>query len=270
MRHTIGVLLATMVLSTSAALPQTSDDGEITGRIVDAQGVAIPGVLIRIRCGEDLKEAVTDKDGRFAARSLALATYQVRAELAGFLPAAGTIRLSPAIKRAHLVWQLGAGCLEEEVRVILSLREAAPLVDAILHVRVTSAHGPALMSERPECESHVAQEYSAEVLSTARGGRIVVANVQRGTLRVFLFPREARLEPGREYLALLWPNGVAADQLVLPIVSGRLASAPAAGTLAGLRVSEAMETLGRWSKEHPRKPPAAHQPVAADAAPRRG
>ena len=50
MRHTIGVLLATMVLSTSAALPQTSDDGEITGRIVDAQGVAIPGVLPPAGC----------------------------------------------------------------------------------------------------------------------------------------------------------------------------------------------------------------------------
>ena len=143
--------------------------------------------------------------------------------------------------------------------MILGLREAAPLVDAILHIRVTSARGAALISERPECASHVVQEYSAEVLTTARGGRTVAANDQRDPLSVFLPPREARLEPGREYLALLWPNGVAADQLVLPVVSDRLAPGAAAGTLAGLRVPRGeLSALARQSlvlpdyKNHPK------------------
>lgn len=42
MRHTIGALLATMVLSTSTALAQTAGDGAITGRLALLGGRALP------------------------------------------------------------------------------------------------------------------------------------------------------------------------------------------------------------------------------------
>ena len=59
-------------------------------------------------------------------------------------------------------------------------------------------------------------------------------------------PREARLTPGVEYLALLWPDGEADEQLMLPILSGHVT---AAGELNGLTAAQALAVLERWSRE---------------------
>ena len=60
--------------------------------------------------------------------------------------------------------------------------------------------------------------------------------------------QDGSLEPGLEYLALLWPDGLATDNLVLPIVSGLVAS-PSAGAVNGMPVDEALRVLGMWSQE---------------------
>ena len=246
MPKTTRLILSTLVLSTVVAFAQRATDGEIAGRITDKAGAALPGARVTISSDETSKEAITDIDGRFVVRSFTPTTHHVIAALPGFVSASGVIRLSPTNSRAYVAWHLELGCLDENIRVILSARQAAPVVDAIVHIRVTSANGPVLMSVRPECVGSVLQQYSAQVLDGAPGGRPTTAPA--GNLEVFLLPSEGRLEAGREYLALLWADGRAADHLVLPIVSGRVAS-PAAGELVGMPVREALSTLIGWSRK---------------------
>lgn len=245
MTRTIPRLLSMVVLTAVAAVAQAGADGEIAGRMSDATGAPLPGVRVRISTGDESREAITGVDGRFVVRSLPLATHRVVTELAGFVSKSGAITLSPETRRAYVAWRLEVGCVDEGVRVILDVREAAPVVDAIAHVRVSSADGPVLVSQRPECVGRVLQQYSVVVLDSAKAGAATASG--RTDLQIFLSPDEAGLEPGGEYLALLWPCGRAADRLVLPIRSGRAVS-PAAGERAGVCVREALEALRSWSR----------------------
>ena len=93
-------------------------------------------------------EKITDWHGRFHVSELTPGTYSVQAELAGFRPASGAITLSEVTPRAHLAWSLDLGCTAEDVRVKMSPREAAPIAEAIVHLRLTSADGPLLSSTR--------------------------------------------------------------------------------------------------------------------------
>lgn len=246
-RTVLAVLL--VVVATASAVGQTDANGEIAGRIVDSQAGALPGVRITISSTDVRREAVTDHDGRFVVGMLKLGTYRLEAELAGFASKSGTITLSPATRRAYVAWPLDIGCISDDVRVVLSAREAAPMVDAIVHVRVRSDNGSLLWSTRPECAGSVVESYAVEVLNEVvrRSGR----NDGRTALQLFLPPRDARLKPGGEYLALLWPGGHTGDGLVLPIVSGRVTST-VGDPLGGMRVAEALETLAQWSRERRR------------------
>ena len=215
--------------------------GEIAGRITDIQAAALPGVRVTISSGDQRREAITDRDGRFVVGMLKPGTYRVAADLAGFVPESGTITLSPATRRAHIAWSLEIGCLEPDLRVILNARDAAPMAAAIVHVRVASDNGPLLWSGRPDCAGSVVQSYTVEVLNAvARRGR---TDDRRATLQMALELHESRLKPGGEYLALLWPGWRAGDGLVFPIEAGRISSR-AGDVLSGMRVEEAMDALG--------------------------
>jgi hypothetical protein len=245
MQNTLWAVLL-VIVSTASTVGQTAADGEIAGRITDSQAAALPGVRIAISSSDERREAITDNDGRFVLGMLKLGTYRVAAELAGFVSTSGTITLSPTTRRAQIAWPLEVGCIEEDIRVILDAREAAPLVDAIVHVRVTSDTGPLLWSWRPECAGSVVQSYTVEVLNAVV--RPSGKDDRHTTLQILMSRHEVRLTPGGEYLALLWPSWRAADGLVFPIVSGRISS-PAGEVLSGMRVEEALEALGKWSRE---------------------
>jgi hypothetical protein len=58
------------------------------------------------------------------------------------------------------------------------------------------------------------------------------------------------LETGQQYVALLWLNRRAGDQ-VLPVVSGLIA-APSERELNGMRVDDALKVLGKWAEERQR------------------
>jgi hypothetical protein len=93
------------------------------------------------------------------------------------------------------------------------------------------------------------QDYTVEVLGGPSGGRRGQARLLRRPTRIFLHAWESALESGQEYLTLLWPNEMAAETLVLPVVAGRVAATKAADELGGMPVATAMETLERWSRE---------------------
>ena len=58
--------------------------GAIKGRIVDAQGLAVPGANVTVTGPQGAKTVVTDAEGRFSVPFLTPGAYVVRAELPGF------------------------------------------------------------------------------------------------------------------------------------------------------------------------------------------
>ena len=244
-----GLVVLLTVVVTATALGQTTTEGEIAGSITDIQAAALPGVRVTITSSDERREAITDSHGQFVLRMLKLGTYRVAADLAGFVSESGTITLSATTRRAHIAWSLKVGCISEDIRVILSARETAPMVAAIVHIRVRSINGPLLWSSRPECAGSVVQSYTVDVLRAV--ARRSGMDDGRATQQMLLALRETRLKPGVEYLALLWPDWRAGDGLVFPIEAGRVSS-PAGDVLSGMRVEEALDALGQWSRQPPR------------------
>ncbi|HKW48404.1 MAG TPA: carboxypeptidase regulatory-like domain-containing protein, partial [Gemmatimonadaceae bacterium] len=74
------VLLALMI----ATVHGQSTTGTIAGRIVDAQGLPIPGATVTVTGPQGAKTVVTDNDGRFNVPFLTPGPYALRAELQGF------------------------------------------------------------------------------------------------------------------------------------------------------------------------------------------
>src|SRR5688500_2011879 len=199
---TLWIRVTLVALAVTTAVAQ-APAGEIAGRVSDERRSPLPGARIRITNGDQSREAVTDPDGRFLFRSVTLGTYRVLAELPGFKPASGEIEVSPSTPRAFLTWSLEVGCLTEIQRVILGRRGDARLVDAIVPIGVAVDAVPVLWSVRLDCAGLVFQEYSVQVLGTATA-RGPTNPEQR---QMFMEPRDDRLTPGQEYLALLWPDG---------------------------------------------------------------
>jgi hypothetical protein len=235
--------LAIVALTAGALAGQTAS-GEIAGRLTDRQQSVLPGVRVRVLNGNQAREAITDGGGRFSFPSVPFGQYRVTAELAGFKPLSGTIVISPPTPIAFLRWSLEVGCIGEVQRVILGLKAAAPLVEAIVHIRVEGPARTALVSVAPDCAGRVFRRYSVQVLDRVSGrGRTSL-----GQRDEWMEPRNAELGAGREYVALLWSDSSTSDDLVLPVTSGRVVSA-GAGELNGLGVREALTVLAKWAAE---------------------
>lgn len=82
----LGVLISPLQ---AIPLPQQTT-GTISGRIVDSQGLAVPGVTVTITGAQGTRTAVTDGDGRYNVPFLVPGPYTVRAELQGFKSAEQT------------------------------------------------------------------------------------------------------------------------------------------------------------------------------------
>jgi hypothetical protein len=75
-----------LVLLPMAAAAQRATTGTITGKVIDSSGAVLPGVTISLQSPEVLGQftAVSDATGAYRVGNLPPATYDVRAELAGF------------------------------------------------------------------------------------------------------------------------------------------------------------------------------------------
>ncbi len=58
--------------------------GTLTGRLLDSQGLALPGVNVTVTGSQGVKIAVSDPDGSYRVPFLTPGSYDVRAELQGF------------------------------------------------------------------------------------------------------------------------------------------------------------------------------------------
>lgn len=126
MHARISALLAAFALAfASLAYAQDTTTGTIAGRIVDAQGLAVPGVTVTVTGPQGVRTTVTDAEGRFNAPFLTPGVYTVRAELQGFRTTEQRNVIVSLGQRVDLNVRMDVGALTETVEVTAS----SPIID---------------------------------------------------------------------------------------------------------------------------------------------
>jgi len=82
----IVVLVFAITLGASHVGLGQETTGTISGRVVDSQGLPIPGATVTATGSQGTKQSVTDGAGNFTVPFLTPGTYAVRIELQGFTP----------------------------------------------------------------------------------------------------------------------------------------------------------------------------------------
>jgi hypothetical protein len=115
--HKALFVVALLAISSTSLTAQETTTGSLGGRIVDPQGLPIPGATVTVASGQGSQTFVTDSDGRFLAPFLTPGAYTVRAELSGFRPLEQQnvqVRLG---QQATLALMMSVGALTEQVEV---------------------------------------------------------------------------------------------------------------------------------------------------------
>ena len=170
MKKLCDVIIFTIFLCSVAVGAGAQDTtGTISGRVVDAQGLAIPGVTVTATGSQGVKEAVSDSDGRFTIPFLTPGAYALHAELQGFRPIDQSnvqVRLGQTVQ-APLKMEVGG------VAETVEVAAARPALDT-----TTTAIGATLDSETlsrlPVGRRFSDTLYLAPGVST--GGSVGVAN----------------------------------------------------------------------------------------------
>ena len=121
----ISALLLTFVLALAGLAAAQETTGTLSGRIVDAQGLAVPGATINVTGPQGARSVVTDGAGRFSVPFLIPGIYAVRAELQGFKAVEQKDIVVRLEQTADLNLKMEVGGLTETVQVI----GGAPVVD---------------------------------------------------------------------------------------------------------------------------------------------
>lgn len=123
LRRLAGGVLALALLLTALPASAQSMSGTISGKVVDAQGGALPGVLVTLvsRTGETTQ--TTDAQGDYRFLGLNTGMYEVRASLQGFKPAAqGSIEITIG-RSANVNLTLAVGGMTEAITVVGSAQK---------------------------------------------------------------------------------------------------------------------------------------------------
>lgn len=105
-------------LAPAASLAQTNI-GQITGRITDASGAAVPGATVTALSAQTglVTETVSDHEGLYRFPSLPAGTYTIKAELSGFRSVEVKYLVLDAASRRSVDLQLEVGDISETVTV---------------------------------------------------------------------------------------------------------------------------------------------------------
>ena len=92
----IAAAYCAMASAGTVSAQETINQGAISGRVLDAQGAAVPGVMVIVRQTDTnvTVQAITETDGRFRFPYLKIGPYELRARLQGFKDNARTLVLS--------------------------------------------------------------------------------------------------------------------------------------------------------------------------------
>jgi Carboxypeptidase regulatory-like domain/TonB-dependent Receptor Plug Domain len=77
-------IVLTFITAVSGLAFGQETTGTINGRVIDAQGLAVPGATVTITGPQGTKRVTTDGEGRFNTPFLTPGNYDVHAELSGF------------------------------------------------------------------------------------------------------------------------------------------------------------------------------------------
>ena len=117
MRFTkVAMILALLVAIAIPAFAQETT-GSIRGRVVDAQGLAVPGVTVTATGTQGAKTTTTDTEGRFTVPFLTPGAYTIKAELQGFKTAENKDVNIGVGQAVDLTFKLDVGGLTETVQV---------------------------------------------------------------------------------------------------------------------------------------------------------
>jgi carboxypeptidase family protein/TonB-dependent receptor-like protein len=120
------VLTFVLLSAPGVAFAQRTTTGTVIGKVVDSSGAVLPGVTVTLQSPEALGQfsGVTDTQGQYRVTNLPPASYDVRAELAGFQT---VIRKAPVRLNAvtEVDFTLSVGSVSETVTVTAE----TPIVD---------------------------------------------------------------------------------------------------------------------------------------------
>lgn len=164
MHARISALLLAFVLTLTGVAAAQGTTGTISGRIVDPQGLAVPGSTVTVTGPQGARTTVTDGGGRFTVPFLTPGTYAVRAELQGFK----TIEQRDIVVRLEqtvdLPLTMQVGGLTETVEVT----GASPVVDTQTTTTGASLDS-AMLSRLPVGRSLAETLYIAPGVSSGGG-----------------------------------------------------------------------------------------------------
>ncbi|MEO6238883.1 MAG: carboxypeptidase-like regulatory domain-containing protein, partial [Vicinamibacterales bacterium] len=123
-RRLVGTLMVLLMATPLLAQQGTTD---LRGRVVDAQGGALPGVtvIVRNQATGMFRETVSSEDGSFIASSLVPGIYEAAASLQGFKKFNRRDLILEVGKTASIEVKMEVGSFEETVNVSAE----SPLVD---------------------------------------------------------------------------------------------------------------------------------------------
>ena len=84
MRARVSALLVAFALAFTGFAAAQETTGTISGRIVDSQGLPVPGVTVTATGPQGARSSVSDADGRYSIPFATPGAYDIRAELQGF------------------------------------------------------------------------------------------------------------------------------------------------------------------------------------------
>jgi hypothetical protein len=119
-RLSLLALAASLLFGAGQASAQTSTTGQLTGRVTDDAGEALPGTTVTVSSPALIggpRIAVTEADGSYNFSALAPGVYNVRAELQGFIPQERgevEVRLN---RTTTIEFELALGQLTESIEV---------------------------------------------------------------------------------------------------------------------------------------------------------
>ncbi len=110
--------LALVFLMAAVAAAQTMPTGTVTGKVVDPEGLVLPGVTVTVTSAalQGSRSAVTSANGDFIIPFLPAGDYKVVFELSGFATQEQSVRIQVA-ETATLNGQMTMGALTETVNV---------------------------------------------------------------------------------------------------------------------------------------------------------
>jgi Carboxypeptidase regulatory-like domain/TonB dependent receptor-like, beta-barrel/TonB-dependent Receptor Plug Domain len=168
-RLSIVIIIALVSFSIGGVAVAQDTTGTITGRIVDAQALVLPGVTVTATGSQGAKTTVTDGEGRFTFAFLTPGAYAIHAELQGFTP----------VERANVQVHLGQAVDLPLTMQISALAETVVVTSTTPQVDTTSASIGANLDSDTLSRLPIGRRFSDTLYLTpgvSTGGNVGAAN----------------------------------------------------------------------------------------------